>query len=63
MAHHREGVEIVRFPPGYFCWLQNQLFVIEDFPYARMDFCGDRDMSLPPGAQWDDSGKNHFDMF
>ena len=63
MARHGEGIEVVRFPPTYFRWLQNQLFVIKDFLYVGMDYCGNQDMSLPPGTQWDDSGKNHFDMF
>jgi len=63
MARHAEGVEIIRFSPSYFRWLNNQLFVIEDFPYAGMDFRGDREMTLPPGEQWDDSGKNIFNIF
>ena len=61
MARHAiEGTEIVRFPPSYFCWLDRQIFVIEDFPYAGIDFRGDREMALPAGEQWDDSGKNIF---
>lgn len=56
MAHHLdEGSEVVRFPLEYFCWLNNQLFVIQDFPYAGMDYHGDLDMTLPLGEQWDDS--------
>lgn len=60
MACHSEGGEIVRFPLAYFRWLENQILVIEDFPYAGMDYRGDRDMSLPPGAQWDESSKESF---
>ena len=61
MARHGiEGVEIVRFPPSYFRWLDCQLFVIEDFPYVGIDFCGDQEMALPEGEQWDDSGKKSF---
>ena len=65
MARHSEGGEIVHFPLTYFHWLECQLFVIEDFPYAGMDFHGNRDMPLPPRAQWDESGKKKisFDMF
>ena len=64
MARHSEGGVIVRFPSTYFRWLEHQIFEIEDFPYAGMDFCDDRDMPLPLGAQWDESGKkNIFDMF
>ena len=57
MACHSEGGEIVRFPSTYFHWLEHQIFIIEDFPYAGMVFCGDREIPLPPGAQWDESGK------
>ena len=64
MAHHSiEGAEIVRFPPSYFCWLDRQIFVIEDFTYAGIDFRGDREMTLPAGEQWDESGKNIFNEF
>ena len=61
MARHpEEGIEVVQFPPKYFRWLNNQLFMIQDFPYAEMDYRGDLDMILPPGEQWDDSSKNIF---
>ena len=64
MARHAaEGVEVVPFPSTYFCWLEHQIFVIEDFPYAGIDFRGDREMALPAGEQWDESGKNHFQQF
>ena len=58
--HAIEGTEIVRFPPSYFRWLYRQIFVIEDFPYAGIDFRGDREMVLLVGEQWDDSGKIIF---
>ena len=63
MAHHVEGIEVVQFYSSYFCWLECQIFVIEDFPYNVIDFCGDREIALPAGEQWDDSGKNHFQQF
>ena len=64
MARHAvEGVEIVRFPPSYFRWLERQIFVIEDFPYVGIDFHGDREMALPAGEQWDESCKNNFQQF
>ena len=62
-CHPEEGSEVVRFPPEYFHWLENQLFVIQDFPYAGMDYRGDPDMTLPPGEQWDDSGKIILNIF
>ena len=50
MARHpEEGSKVVRFPLEYFRWLRNQIFVIQDFPYAGMDYRGDPDMALPPG--------------
>ena len=50
MARHAiKGTEIVRFPPSYFRWLDSQIFVIEDFPYAGIDFRGDQEMVLPTG--------------
>ena len=35
-----------------------QVPVIEDFPYAGMDFRNDDNLVLPEGAQWDASGKH-----
>ena len=50
MAHHpEEGTEVVQFTPEYFHWLENQVFAIQDFPYAEVDYRGDPDMALPPG--------------
>jgi hypothetical protein len=43
--------------------LENQVFSIQDFPYAGMDYRGDPDMALPPGEQWDESGKIIFNIF
>ena len=58
MARHSiEGGEIVRFPPSYFRWMDRKFFFIEDFPYAEIDFRGDREMTLPVGEQWDESSK------
>jgi len=62
-CHSEESSEVVQFPPEYFHWLENQVFVIQDFPYAGMDYLGDPEMTLPPGEQWDDSGKIIFKIF
>jgi len=61
--HPDEGVGVVRFPVGYFHWLENQVFAIQDFPYAGVDFRGDPDMVLPQGEQWDDKGISFFTSF
>ena len=64
MARHPdEGAAVVRFSDSYFDWLEGQLFVIQDFPYAGMDFRGDPDMVLPQGEQWDDRGTFIFTSF
>jgi len=64
MARHPDKrTEIARFKPEYFQWLENQVFAIQDFPYAGIDFRSDPDMALPPGEQWDDSGKIIFSIF
>ena len=63
MARHAKGIEVVRFPSSYFRWMECQIFVIEDFPYAGIDFRDDREMALPVGEQWDESSKNHFQQF
>jgi len=61
--HPDEGTEVVRFTSEYFHWLENQVFAIQDFPYVGVDFCGDPDMALPPGEQWDDTGNLIFRKF
>lgn len=64
MAHHPdEGTEVVRFTLEYFHWLENQVFSIQDFPYAGVDFRGDPDMALPLGEKWDDTGNLIFRKF
>ena len=64
MARHPdEGAGVVRFPAGYFHWLEDQVFAIKDFPYAGVDFRGDPDMVLPQGEQWDDKGISFSQVF
>ena len=64
MARHPdEGAAVVRFTDSYFHWLEDQVFAIQDFPYAGIDFRGDPDMVLPQGEQWDDRGTLFFTSF
>ena len=64
MARHPdEGTAVVRFPDSYFHWLEDQVFSIQDFPYAGVDFRHDPDMVLPQGEQWDDRGTLFFTSF
>jgi hypothetical protein len=45
-----------KFTTDFFAWLRRQLIVIEDFPYAGVDFWGSLDLVLPDGIDWDASG-------
>jgi len=64
MARHPdEGATFVRFSDSYFHWLEDQVFAVQDFPYAGMDFRGSPDMVLPQGEQWDDRGTLFFTSF
>jgi hypothetical protein len=45
-----------KFTGDFFAWLRRQLIVIEDFPYAGVDFRGSMDLVLPDGIDWDASG-------
>jgi hypothetical protein len=53
----RERAFIFFFHCDFFAWWRRQIVMVEDYPYARMDFRGSADLVLPEGAQWDASGK------
>jgi hypothetical protein len=42
-----------RFTVDFFAWWRRQLVVIEDFPYAGVDFRGSANLVLLEGIQWD----------
>ena len=44
------------YPPDFFPWWWRQIITIDDYPYAGIDFRGDPDMPLPPGATYGDIG-------
>jgi hypothetical protein len=46
-----------KFTGDFFAWLRCQLIMIEDFPYAGVDFRGSMDLVLPEGEDWDASGE------
>ena len=51
------------YPAEFFPWWRRQLIFIDDYPYAGIDFHGDLDMPLPPGAAYGDIGnesQTHF---
>jgi len=56
LAERLRGVQVIHFDAPFLAWLDRQTLVVDDFPYAGVDFTGDADLSLPPGANWDDSG-------
>ena len=57
MARTGEGRGRVKFGDVFFRWLWDQILMVEDYPYAGIDFTGDLDLPLPPGGQWGDIGK------
>ena len=40
----------VKFEATFFCWLREQILMIEDYSHARTDFRGDPDLPLLPCA-------------
>jgi hypothetical protein len=56
------GHLVFSFDVDFFDWWKKQLPMIEDFPYAGMDFWGSTDLVLPQGAQWDASGESLKNM-
>ena len=54
------------YPEDFFPWWWRQIFAIDDYPYAGIDFHGDLDMTLPPGAFYGNiskESKTHFLSF
>ena len=57
MARIGAGRGKVKFRDPFFRWLRDQLLMVEDYTYVGIDFSGDPDLPLPPGAQWGNIGK------
>ena len=51
------------YPTDFFPWWQRQIIAIDDYPYAGIDFQGDTDMPLPPGAAYGDIGNESQTLF
>ena len=47
----------VKFWAPFFCWLNDQILMTEDYAYTGTDIKGEPDLPLPPGEQWGDIGK------
>ena len=57
MARTGASKRKVKFGAPFFCWLNDQILMIEDYAYMVTDFRGDPDLPLPPGEQWGDISK------
>ena len=57
MACHGGGGSKIKYGSAFFCWLDDQLLMIEDYAYAGTNFRGGAYLSLLAGAQWGDIGK------
>ena len=51
------------YPIDLFPWWWRQIIAIDDYPYAGIDFRGDPDMPLPPGATYGDIGNESQTLF
>ena len=58
----REGPVRHFFDDGFFDWLNHQIIMMEDYPYAGMKFTGDPELVLPPSTQWGLDGKRRIDQ-
>jgi hypothetical protein len=45
------------FDDDFFAWFSRQIPVIEDYPYARIDFLRDLEIPLPLGEERGEMGK------
>lgn len=54
------GAQRFSLAPTWFRWLEDQLIMIEDFPYTGIDFHRDIELHILVGFQWDAIGKNDF---
>ena len=62
MARTGVGRVRVKFGDMFFKWLRDQMFMVEDYAYAGIDFTGDLDLPLQPGGQWGDIGKKQENL-
>ena len=49
MACHG-GMPIITYVPSFLQWLRDQIVMIEEYAYVRIDFYGDPDLALPEGS-------------
>lgn len=56
MSRHA-GPSSMNFMHAFFWWLCMYLIMVEDYPYARMDYCEYLEIVLPEGEKWSTIGK------
>lgn len=56
MTQHDDDGPVVRYMIEFFDWLSEYIVLIEDFPYAGIDYRVDPHIPLLAEAQWDDVG-------
>jgi hypothetical protein len=52
------GRTVEAFNDDFFAWLSRQIPMIEDYPYAGIDFSRDPEMPVPPGEERGEIGKS-----
>ena len=57
MACTGDGGTKVNYKNPFFCWLDDQILMIEDYAYTGTDFQGDPYLPLLADSQWGDISK------
>jgi hypothetical protein len=57
------GRTVEAFNDDFFAWLSRQIPMIEDYPYAGIDFSRDPEMPVPPGEALGEIGKSPLLLF
>jgi hypothetical protein len=57
LPRHGGGRTNESFDDDFFTWLSQQIPVIEDYPYAGIDFSRDPEIPVPPGEERGEMGK------
>jgi hypothetical protein len=57
------GRTVESFNDDFFAWLSREIPMIEDYPYAGIDFSRDPEMPVPPGEALGEIGKSPLLLF
>jgi hypothetical protein len=58
MPRQGGGRVVEAYDDDFFAWLSRQIPMIEDYPYAGIDFSRDPEMPVPPGQVRGELGKS-----